>query len=367
VFDRREVERLAARTRRGGRAGAFEVYVDTDLSLLDPAGALFFRGRDTSRLTRTHSFEEVAELLWACPSAARPWTVDESVLAAARAAVAALGDAASSVDACRLAVQVLATHDADRASREPAHVVAVGRAVVAASVDVLPRVGEPAGGSIAERLWAASSGRAPTPAEVAAVQAALSLLADHELAASTLAARVAASVWADPYLVVLAGLSALSGQLHGAVSGPVQHMLASALESGDADRAVAAAVDSGTGGAAVPGFGHRVYRGVDPRAETLLDLVAPLNPSLWPTVDAVLAAGARVSQREPNVDFALAALVCATGLAPGAGELIFAVARMAGMIGHALEEYPHRLRFRPRAVYTGPEPGSEAGGADADV
>src|SRR3954470_14675052 len=70
LFAREEVERLAARARRGGRAGALEVVVDTELTLLDPAGALYYRGHDVTELARTASYEEVAELLWGVENAA---------------------------------------------------------------------------------------------------------------------------------------------------------------------------------------------------------------------------------------------------------------------------------------------------------
>src|SRR3954470_6534764 len=73
LFARAEVERLAAHARRGGRAGALEVIVDTELTLLDPAGALYYRGHDATRLARESTYEAVAELLWGGKEAAAPW------------------------------------------------------------------------------------------------------------------------------------------------------------------------------------------------------------------------------------------------------------------------------------------------------
>ena len=78
---------------------------------------------------------------------------------------------------------------------------------------------------------------------------------------------------------------------------------------------------------------------------------------------AVQAIAAVIDERElpaVNVDFALAALCVCLDLGPGSGEAIFAVARTAGFLAHAIEEYPHRLRFRPRTAYFGPPPGREA-------
>jgi citrate synthase len=73
-------------------------------------------------------------------------------------------------------------------------------------------------------------------------------------------------------------------------------------------------------------------------------------------VDAVVALAGRQEGPAPTVDFALGALSDGCDLRTGAAEAIFSIARVAGLIAHAIEEYPHRLRFRPRAAYTGPAP-----------
>jgi citrate synthase len=219
----------------------------------------------------------------------------------------------------------------------------------------------------------------PRPEQVAAVDAALILLADHDLAASTFAARVAASAWAGPYRVILAGLGPLGGALHGG-AGPAVEALIDEVAAG-ADPG--ATLDAGLASGPVPGFGHRVYRDRDPRADHLLARLTPDRgrPSLaiglrrstastgglrrstaTGAVAALEAAGALLdaaAERDmpaPNVDFALAALVRAHGLRAGSSATIFTLARIAGIVAHALEEYEHRLRFRPRASYVGPAP-----------
>lgn len=351
-FDHREVERVAARRRRGGRAGALDVLVETELTMLDPAGGLYFRGRDVSVLARTGTFEDVAALLWGIDPDDVPWTSPEGATSAIVQAGKAMAGTATGLDRVRLAVGVLAGFDPDRDDRTVGHVTAAGRAMVSAGLLVQPSRGEPVGARVVHRLWAALSARAPSDAEIATLDAALVLLTDHELAPSTLAARVAASAWTDPYLVVLAGLAALSGSLHGRTSTPAAVMLQTAIDSGDIAGSIARThTDVGT-----PGFGHKVYQGPDPRAETLLDLVAGLDTEHWPVIDAALAAGSATTGREANVDFALAAFVVSAGLPITAGELIFGIARLAGVIAHAIEEYEHRLRFRPRAIYTGTSP-----------
>ena len=173
---------------------------------------------------------------------------------------------------------------------------------------------------------------------------------DHELAASTMAARVAAGTGADPWLVLLTGLAALGGPRHGRSSVVAEGLLGAVRRDGVGalDRYATEVGDVG-----IPGFGHKVYVDADPRAEVLLDHVARLDPDGWPAVEELLLA---VSQRfalSPNVDLGLAALVQACGFRPGSGETVFALSRMVGWLAHAMEEYPQGLRFRPRAVYTG--------------
>ena len=205
---------------------------------------------------------------------------------------------------------------------------------------------------IAERLWSKLCERRPAPELLRALSAALVLLADHELAASTLAARTAASVRADPYAVVGTGLGAMSGALHGGASLGAEALIAAASGPADVPLVVGELLRRGE---KVPGFGHFVYRGGDPRAILLLGLVrraAPRSGQLA-VADAVLAEVRQKSLPEPNIDFAIATLARVAGMVRGAGEAIFAVARTAGWIAHALEAYAGDGPLRPRAVYTG--------------
>jgi citrate synthase len=109
-------------------------------------------------------------------------------------------------------------------------------------------------------------------------------------------------------------------------------------------------------GERIPGFGHFVYRSGDPRAAFLLGEIrarAPGSPRLA-VADAVVREVVGRGLPTPNIDFALAALANVAGMVPGAAEAAFAVARTAGWIGHALEEYARHAPLRPRARYTGP-------------
>jgi citrate synthase len=251
-------------------------------------------------------------------------------------------------------VATLAARDPRRDDRDPESVRRAGAEVFAGIMAALSRGGE----SVAERLWIALSedDTRPRPEQVAALNAALILLADHELAASTFAARVAASAWAGPYRVILAGLGPLGGALHGGAGLAVEALIGEVVAGSDPG----AALDARAAGGSIPGFGHRVYRDRDPRADHLLERLAPgrglQRTTALAAVGALLDAADERGLAAPNVDFALAALVKAHGLRDGSSTTIFTVARIAGIVGHALEEYEHRLRFRPRASYVGPLP-----------
>ena len=208
---------------------------------------------------------------------------------------------------------------------------------------------------LAGLLWKRLTTATSTPAGVAVLNAALVLLADHDIAASTLAARVAASTRAHPYAVVGAGLAALDGPLHGAASGLAYALLQDAMRT-DPLTAISAGLRVG---AVTPGFGHRLYPAGDPRAIALLALLhdQPADRRALAVVDAVAAAVTERSGVAPNIDFAVAALALLNGMPPDAGEAIFAIARAAGWIAHALEEYGDRpSRFRPNGQYDGRPP-----------
>src|SRR5262249_45227958 len=133
----------------------------------------------------------------------------------------------------------------------------------------------PAPGSIAARLVSRLCPGEPPPGLAAVVQSALVLTIDHELAASTVAARAAASVRADPYAVVATGLGAVGGALHGGASLGAELMLDAATDPADAPRVIGELLRRGE---RIPGFGHFVYTGGDPRAMALLAGVRRLAP-----------------------------------------------------------------------------------------
>jgi citrate synthase len=376
TFDPAEIDRLARPGRpRRGRRPASELVLPSALTAI-AHGLPWYRGLPVPELAATRTFEEVATWLWTgqFPGRSTPWRAGGgAALEAGRRAQAALPEAALPLERIRVIAAALAAGDELRLELRPAAVTTAGRALIAGLVDGLPRqgpatpgrgstpprpgLGAPDSGAISARLWAGLSMLDPEPSLVATLDAALVLLADHELAASTVAARVAASVRADPYAVASAGLAVLSGTLHGGASLGIEALLA---EIDRPDRAASVVGARLRRGERLRGFGHRLYPDGDPRAGVLLDRLrtaAAGSPRLA-VVEAVLAAAARRGLPEPNVDLALAALAHVTAMTRGAAEAIFAVARTAGWIAHALEEYDRDTPVRPRAVYTGPPVGS---------
>ena len=381
TFDPAEIDRLArpGRARRGRRPST-ELVVPSALTAIE-RGLPWYRGLAVPELAGARSFEEVAEWLWTgrFPDPVPTWRASQPALDAGRRAQAALPPTALPLERIRVIAAALPAGDELRLELRPPAVTAAGRSLIAGLVDCLPRPAppRPAGlgleepedrgpgrsrlsrpaGPIAARLWRGLSPLDPGPGPVGAVDAALVLLADHELAASTVAARVAASVRADPYAVASAGLAAVSGTLHGGASLGIEDLLDEIDRADQAASVVGARLRRGE---RLRGFGHRLYPDGDPRAAALLARLrdtAGGSPRME-VVDSLLEAARRRGLPEPNVDLALAALAHVAGMTRGAGEAIFATARTAGWIAHALEEYDRDTPIRPRAVYTGPPPGA---------
>lgn len=360
TFDAKEVEALARKNRREPAAASAsgELSVRTRITLIDK-DRYYYRGVDAKELSLTHSYEEVAEWLWT--GVLRPgirFTAPEETVGAARRAIGALPEHSGPTDRLRVAAIAAAAADPLRFDLSEEAVIGTARTLIPTLVTALPPVSRAHrdAGPLAHRLWARLTGRRPADASLHALDTALALLVDHDLAASTLAVRVAASARAHPYAAVSAGLGVLEGPLHGAASGLAHRMLLDVLDRGSAAPVVA---DELRAGRRVPGLGHRLYPGDDPRAQALfalLEVIPEAGPALAAARD-VVATTARHTDLHANVDLALAVLTASSGMPAEAGETIFAVARTAGWIAHALEEYGERpLRMRPSGQYVGLRP-----------
>jgi citrate synthase len=358
LFDAAEIAGLARRGRPRRAAGGAELVIESELTEISE-DHLRFRGQDAISLATTRSFEDVAGLLWTGSfgnAVARgPWQATSEAIAAGTAAQAALPPGTYPLERLQVIVPAVAATDRLRLHLDRPAVIAAASSLIAAMVDCLPAAGQlfaDSDDSIAGRLAPKLCLRPPGAGLVVALRAALVLAADHELAASTLAARVAASVRADPYAVVGTGLGAMSGALHGGASLGAEVLLASAAESADAPRVVGELLRRGE---RIPGLGHFVYQAGDPRAILLLNLIRKAAPDSdrLAVAEAVLAEARRRALPAPNIEFALAVLATVAGMIPGAGEAVFAIARTAGWLAHALEEYARATPIRPRGVYTG--------------
>ena len=213
-------------------------------------------------------------------------------------------------------------------------------------------------------------GASVTEGEARALDAYLVTVCDHGLNASTFAARVAASTRAGLASAVLAGLSTLKGPLHGGAPGPVIDMLDAIGATDNAVPWLEAGLDAGE---RLMGFGHRIYRVRDPRADALKAALSRLSksagalPGRLALAEAVERAALDILRRrkpdrplETNVEFYTALLLEALGLPPQAFTCVFAAGRTAGWIAHAREQQASGKLIRPQSVYVGPRPRAAA-------
>jgi citrate synthase len=294
-------------------------------------GRLFYRGQDATRLAETETFEGVARLLRgvdAPPLQSRlRLTPPRSGEPRARLFAALASRAAVAGPAGGRPLQELAT--------EAATLLDIATDAVCGKVE---------SGPIHERLaraWCCGNLGADL------IRRALVLLADHELNPSTFAARVTASTGASLAASALAGLSALTGPLHGGASEAIARLAAEADRLSPRE-AVAARLAFWT---STPGFGHPLYPEGDPRARALMSAFAAPEPYAGLRAAMADAAGA-----PDNVDFAISALSRSLALPPDAPFVLFAVSRLAGWTAHAMEQVATGTLIRPRARYVGPEP-----------
>ncbi len=292
LFAASEVEQLATRSRGGRQVEQRMATVTTGVTQLDLDRGPLYRGRAATELALTATFEEVTARLWQVPPEGdwgRP----------------ALGSCSfpDALDRLRWAVLASGASDALRSDLRPEAVVRAARRVIAGMIDVLgPRPPDESPVTpLAERVVARIGPELPRRWSDS-VDAALVLMADHELATSTMAVRLAASVRADLYDALLAGLAILAGPLHGGASRRAHEFLTTAEESG-----VPAAVnDELRERGLLPGFGHMVYTNGDPRFPPLMDLAQDvLRPDRRQLLSELLHLVEDRGMPPPNCDLAL--------------------------------------------------------------
>lgn len=338
-FDRREVLRLAEVRRRPG--AGMRVLIESDITQLDPAGRLSFRGLDLAEVVGLGSYESAAAHLWQVGTAG-PWAMAPEVVEAlqlARPWLARVDDAGQRLRAAITVAAGAFRAAMDEGEGEGEVIVAARQAVLAGIAGIAgdAQVSDLADGDVVTRLLRALGAEVGEPAH-RLLTTALVVLVDHELSASTVAARVAASLRADPWSCLLAGLHAMSGE----------RQAGSVREASD----VLARWRSGDGLAAqVPaGFGHVVYERIDPRFEAVLDVLAEVDSELHAAVVDLTVAVAREHSVFANVDLGLAAVAHHLGVSSSTASALFLLARIPGLAAHVVEEHPHDLRFRPRSL-----------------
>jgi citrate synthase len=339
-------------------------------------GVLAYCGYDIHDLARHATFEEVCYLLWHTRLPTRAELGDlQSQLAASRQLpepvlrLMRTLPAGDGMDALRTLTSALGHYDPDAADDSPQ---ANYRKAVRLTAQLSSLVGmmgrmlagggviqpDPVLGHAANFLFMLTGDR-PSGLATRAFDVALILHADHELNASTFAARVAAATLTDMHSTIVAAIGTLKGPLHGGANADVMRLL---LEIGpssppekaaDVVRAKLARKDK------IPGFGHRVYHTEDPRATHLRQMSHDLGqragqPEWYEMSQRIEALMKTEKNLNPNVDFYSASTYYALGIPIALFTPIFAVSRVSGWTAHVLEQYANNRLIRPRADYIGP-------------
>jgi citrate synthase len=336
------------------------------------AGILSYRGYNIHTLADNATFEEVVFLLW---TGRLPKQAEVNQLKADLAAerklpqgvvdfLASVPDG-NSMDVLRTAVSMLSHYDAEAGDRSPesnarkARRLIARTATIATTWDRLRKKqpvleGDPQLGLAANFLYTLT-GRKPDDLMERAFDVALTLHADHELNASTFAARVTAATLSDMYSSVTSAIGALKGPLHGGANQDVIKLL---LDAGEADVAVERVKDTLNKKMKIPGFGHRVYRTEDPRATHLRVLSEELGRrtgqvKLYEISKRMEETVKEYKKLNANVDFYSASTYYSLGIPVDLFTPVFAVSRMSGWTAHVLEQYANNRLIRPRAEYKG--------------
>ena len=349
------------------------VVAETRLSDVDgQAGRLVIRGHSLDELVHNATYEHVLALLWEGLFEAVPAADDLARrLAAARQQVF---EHLRAVDATLLqsplfdVVRVLTARIVDGDDLKSALLLVAAPAVFTAGLirmkqGLTPTPPDASLGHAADMLRMLHS-KPATPQRAAALDRYLVTASDHGLNASTFVARIVASTRSGLTSAVVAALGALKGPLHGGAPGPVLDMLDEIETPGNATRWLENAL---AGGERLMGFGHRVYRVRDPRADALKEAIQGLaqagqvDSNRLRLAEAVETAAldllARKKPNRPlqtNTEFYTALLLESVGLPREAFTCVFAAGRTGGWIAHAREQVQTGRLIRPQSRYIGP-------------
>lgn len=359
----------------GERGGLEDVVAcATEICAIDGEhGRLVYRGYEIGDLVGRYGFEEVAHLLWTGElprphevEALRAELVRASHLPPAIVELLRSLPRGTAMAGLRTAVSALGHFDPDDDDRRQeanlaraVQLTGQTSAIVALwwrGVHGLPPL--PARPDLAHgaNFLYMLTGQVPDALQAQAMDAALVLHADHELNASTFAARVTAATLAGMHAAVTSAVGTLEGPLHGGANEAVMRVVE---EVGQPERARAWVRQELALGHKIPGFGHRVYRTVDPRAAALSALARRLGEAVGDTLPFRITQALEVAVHEerglyPNVDLYSGDVYRALGIPRELFTPVFAVSRVAGWTAHIMEQYAHNRLIRPRAEYVGP-------------
>lgn len=352
------------------------VALESELSFIDgKQGLLVYRGYDIHDLAAHTSFEEVAYLLWKGALPNRQQLEDLSGrLQAERELPAGILDlmrgvpeGANPMAALRTAVSALALHDpeaeddAPEANYRKAVRLTARIPTIIAAFDRLRKGKEPVAplgrGSTAYDFLHMLNGKEPGRAAERTFDVCLVLHADHGLNASTFTCRVIGSTLSDLYSSVTGAIGALKGPLHGGANIEVMRMLLEIDRSGEDPAAFVR--EKLAQKERIMGFGHRVYKTMDPRAAILREMVEDLSEEQgarkWYDLSvAIMEAMQEEKELYPNVDFFSASVYYMLGIDIDLFTPIFALSRVTGWTAHLLEQWSENRLIRPRAEYVGP-------------
>ena len=347
------------------------VAATTRLSHVDgEAGELIIAGFPVGELAAHATFEETTWLLWhgelPTPAELAAFRAD---LAARRtmpaATLALLRESAKTrldhMDALRIGIDSVSL-----VSNEAVAIVAIAPTIVAAfsrlSAGKEPIAPSPDLGHASNYLYMLN-GEVPDPERVRGLETYLNTVVDHGLNASTFTCRVITSTGSDLVSAIVGAIGALKGPLHGGAPGPA---LETVFEIGDASRAEEVLRGKIEAGERLMGFGHRVYKVRDPRADVLAAAAERLftragDMRLYKLARAVESTAIRLLEEykpgrrlQTNVEFYTALLLHGLGLEVPLFTPTFAISRVSGWIAHAFEQRAANRLIRPKSQYVGP-------------
>jgi len=338
-------------------------------------GKLSYFGIDIHDLARHSSFEETAYLLWHGVLPTKAQLEDVSAQLRANRALPGpvselmrlLPTTSTPMDVLRTTISAFSSFDPDLGDhsleanqRRSIHLTAVMPTILA-SWDRLRNGREPvaplADGNHATNFLYMLTGEMPDVYKAHMLDVVLILHADHELNASTFAARVTAATLASMYAAITSAIGTLSGPLHGGANEQVMRML---LKIGEVDRAHAYIQGALERKERIMGFGHRVYKTEDPRATHLRRMSKELGErtgdTRWYEMSRIVEEYIKEQKGlNANVDFYSASVYYMMGIPIDLDTPIFACSRISGWTAHVLEQYANNRLIRPRAEYVGPK------------